>query len=87
MTGTVIKVAGNCMMPSSNTANASSPAPGTPLNTNPSPTSSIWMNAMPTTPSATARMVAVHKVATWGPFSGPLIREAICTEARLPASP
>ncbi|MNI69732.1 hypothetical protein D3C73_1254990 [compost metagenome] len=75
------------MMPSNSTARASKPAPGTPWKTNPRPTSSIWINAMPTTPSATARMVAVHSAAILGPRSGPLTREAICTAARLPDSP
>ena len=42
---------------------------------------------MPTTPSATARIVAVHSAAIFGPLSGPLTREAICTALRLPLSP
>ncbi|MNY69989.1 hypothetical protein D3C86_2080220 [compost metagenome] len=50
ITGTVIRVAGNCMMPSSSTARASSPAPGMSLRTKATPISSIWMKAMPTTP-------------------------------------
>ncbi|MCY1218358.1 hypothetical protein D9M72_303030 [compost metagenome] len=87
ITGTVISVAGNCAMPSSSTAMASTPAAGTPLITKPMPISSIWMKAMPTTPCATARMVAVHSVAMRGPRSGPKMREAICTALRLPASP
>ena len=87
MTGMVISVAGSCMMPSNNTPNASNPAAGTPLKTNPRPTSNIWMKAMPTTPSATARIVAVHSAAILGPRSGPLMREAIWTALRLPASP
>ena len=87
MTGMVISVAGSCMIPSNNIPSASNPAAGTPLKTNPRPTSNIWIKAMPTTPSATARMVAVHSAAMLGPLSGPLIREAIWIALRLPASP
>ncbi|MCY1440341.1 hypothetical protein D9M71_566130 [compost metagenome] len=75
------------MMPSSRAARASRPAPGIPMATKPTPTSSIWMKAMPTTPWATARMVAVHSVAMFGPLSGPEMREAIWTALRLPLSP
>ena len=82
ITGIVISVAGNCMMPISSTASASSPAPGMPMTTNATPISSIWMNAIPTTPCATARIVAVQRSAICGPFSGPEMREAICTALR-----
>ncbi|MCY1237677.1 hypothetical protein D9M72_503850 [compost metagenome] len=80
--GIVISTTGNCMIPSSRTISARRPAPGMPMNTKPSPTSSIWMNAMPTTPWATARMVAVHSWAICGPRSSPEIREAIFTALR-----
>ncbi|MNL43093.1 hypothetical protein D3C87_1655880 [compost metagenome] len=80
-------MAGSCMMPRSSTTSASTPAPGTPLSTKPMPISSIWMKAMPTTPCATARMVAVHSAAMRGPRSSPKMREAICSELRCPFSP
>ena len=57
------------------------------MTTNPIPINSIWMNAMPTTPCATARMVAVHSSAICGPFSGPEMREAISTALLWPVSP
>ena len=41
ITGTVISVAGNCMMPSKSVANASNPAPGIPLIRKATPISSI----------------------------------------------
>ncbi|MCY1211814.1 hypothetical protein D3C72_917750 [compost metagenome] len=83
----VISVAGSCMMPSSSTASASRPAPGMPLTTKATPISSIWIKAMPTTPCATARMVAVQSMASRGPRSGPNTREAICLALRVPSSP
>ena len=86
ITGTVMMVEGSCMMPSSSTASASSPAPGMPLRTKPMPISSIWMNAMPTTPCATARMVAMHSSVIFGPLSGPEMREAISSALRWPVS-
>ena len=57
------------------------------MSTKPTPISSIWMKAMPTTPCATARIVAVHSAAIFGPLSGPKMREAICTALRWPLSP
>ncbi|MNT54084.1 hypothetical protein D3C72_1912180 [compost metagenome] len=51
------------------------------------PTSSIWMKAMPTTPWATARMVAVHNAASCSPRCGPATRVAIATAARWPVAP
>ncbi|MCY1302385.1 hypothetical protein D9M70_520390 [compost metagenome] len=87
ITGRVIRVAGNCMMPSSSTPSASSPAPGMPLTTKPRPTSSIWMKAMPITPSATARMVAVHSSTILPPRPGPDRRMAMRRALCVPFSP
>ncbi|MDT4855385.1 hypothetical protein FQZ97_897380 [compost metagenome] len=87
ITGRVTRATGSCMMPRISTASASRPAAGTPLTTRPTPISSIWMNAMPTTPWATARMVAVHSSASSGPRSGPEMRVAMATAVPLPLSP
>ncbi|MNC65822.1 hypothetical protein D3C75_1161510 [compost metagenome] len=75
------------MIPINSATMASSPAPGTPMSTKPTPTSSIWMKAIPTTPWATARMVAVHNTVMLGPRSGPDSRVAMAMALRSPFSP
>ncbi len=87
ITGTVISVAGAWAMPSIRMTMASIPAPGTPLITKPTPISSIWMKAMPITPWATARMVAVHSLASGLPRSSPDTRMAMRWAAISPRSP
>ncbi|MNE31921.1 hypothetical protein D3C80_1255120 [compost metagenome] len=87
ITGKVTSVAGACAMPSMRMTMASIPAPGTPLTTKPTPISNIWMKAMPITPCATARMVAVHSVAKGLPRSAPETRMAMRWVAISPRSP
>ncbi|MNH33709.1 hypothetical protein D3C79_942490 [compost metagenome] len=87
ITGTVTRVAGAWAIPSMRMTMASMPAPGTPLTTKPTPISSIWMKAMPITPCATARMVAVHNLAKGLPRSSPDTRMAIRCAATSPRSP
>ena len=87
MAGRVTISAGTWAMPSTSTITASTPAHGIPATSRATPTMMAWMKATPITPWATARMVAVDRLANSLPRALPTMRSKIARLLRLPACP
>src|SRR6516164_7175102 len=68
-------------MPRIRTMADNAPAHGTPAIRRHKPTAMAWMNATPTTPWATTRLVAVDNSASLPPRSGPMTRSKIAPTA------
>ena len=87
MAGSVTITAGTWAMPSTRTMTASTPAQGTPAMSRQRPTMIAWMKATPSTPLATARMVAVDRSTNSAPRVPSTTLSKIERIARAPDSP